>query len=280
MKCIVNNHNPNQSSPVLRGKVAMVTGSTSGIGLSMAKSLALRGSDLVIHGFGDQATIDQIKLDFERKYNVKCHHFPTDLTKQDEVEKMLQEIAGLHPNGVDVLVNNAGFQHVSKVQEFPVEKWNDLIAVLLTAPFLLSRSLLPKMLEKGWGRIVNIASVHSLKASPFKAAYCSAKHGLAGLTKVIALETAGSGVTCNAISPGYVETPSFNDDDYDGKCLSSDNNLIFLNHKQKQFLSSFHPSKEAVKVEQLAEMCVFLCSDAGTQITGSNFVMDGGWNAK
>lgn len=260
----------------LKDRVALVTGSTSGIGLGVAHALAARGCQIILSGFGDEVLIKALQTEFQGKYNRKPDYLFADLTKSKEVEKLATTIKGLYPKGVDILINNAGFQHVSSVEEFPVEKWDALLGVLLSAPFHLTRVLLPDMRKQGWGRIINLASVHSLKASPFKAAYVSAKHGLAGLTKVVALETAGSGITCNAISPGFVDTPILQ---VQVQALADKESLSYKDAKAK-FLSNYHPSKEAVGIDHIAEMFVFLCSEAGSQITGSNIVMDGGWCAK
>lgn len=260
----------------LKNRVALVTGSTSGIGLGVARALAARGCQLILNGFGDEALITSLQKDFQDKYKSRPEFLFADLTSAKEVEKLAVGVKNIYPKGVDILVNNAGFQHVSKVEEFPVEKWDALIAVLLSAPFHLIRTLLPDMIERKWGRIINLASVHSVRASPFKAAYVSAKHGLAGLTKVVALETAGSGVTCNAVSPGYVDTPI---SQLQIRALADKDNLSYDEAKVK-FLSNFHPSKEAVGIDHIAEMFVFLCSDAASQMTGSNLIMDGGWCAK
>lgn len=260
----------------LKGKVALVTGSTSGIGLGVAEALACRGSDIVLSGFGDAKVIQDIKNNVENKYNVNCHHVSSDFTKEQEVLAMTDSILQLYPQGIDILVNNAGFQHISPVHEFPIDKWNDLLAVLITAPFLLIRAFLPQMVGKKWGRIVNVASAHSIRASPNKSAYCCAKHALAALTKVVALETAQTGVTCNAISPGYVETLILKGQ---VETLAKKEGLSYEEAKTK-FLELFHPSRQTIGINQLAEFCVFLCTDASSQFIGSNLVMDGGWCAK
>jgi 3-hydroxybutyrate dehydrogenase len=192
----------------LEGRVALVTGSTSGIGLGIARGLASRGCQVLLNGFGDEQLIKSLQIEFSKNYGTKADYLTVDLSRDTEIDSYVRKIRTLYPNGVDILVNNAGFQHVSPIEDFPVEKWNSIIAVLLSAPFHLIRLLVPEMRRRGWGRIINVASVHSVRASPFKAAYVSAKHGLAGLNKVVALETAGSGITCNAVSPGFVDTPS------------------------------------------------------------------------
>lgn len=260
----------------LNGRVAVVTGSTSGIGLGVAHALAARGSRVLLNGFGDEKLITSLQSEFADKYGAKADYLPVDLSKESEIEAYVREIKSLYPQGVDILVNNAGFQHVSPVEDFPVEKWNGIIGVLLSAPFHLIRLLLPDMRRRGWGRILNVASVHSVRASPFKAAYVSAKHGLAGLTKVVALETAGSGVTCNAVSPGFVDTPILQ---MQVQALADKEKLSYAVAKAK-FLASYHPTKDAVGIDQIGEMVAFLCSDAASQTTGSNVIIDGGWCAK
>jgi len=263
-------------SQFLEKRVALVTGSTSGVGLAVAHGLASRGCHILLNGFGDDQLIKSLKTDFKSNYNKNADYLPVDLSKESEIEKYITEVKILYPQGVDILVNNAGFQHVSPIEDFPVEKWNSIIAVLLSAPFHLTRLLLPDMRHNIWGRIINLASVHSIRASPFKAAYVSAKHGLAGLTKVVALETAGSGVTCNAVSPGFVDTPILQ---MQVKALAEREHLSYDEAKAK-FLAIYHPSKEAVGLDQIAEMVVFLCSEAASQTTGTNVVIDGGWTAK
>lgn len=260
----------------LQKRVALVTGSTSGIGLGVAHALAARGCKLVLTGFGDQDLITSLQSDFKEKYFSRPDYFFADLTKSSEVEKLCENIKEIHSNGVDILVNNAGFQHVCNVEDFSVEKWDALIGVLLSAPFHLIQKLLPDMRKHRWGRIINLASVHSIRASPFKAAYVSAKHGIAGLTKVVALETAGSGVTCNAVSPGFVDTPILH---MQVQSLADKEKLNYKEAKAK-FLGNYHPSKEAIGIDQISETIVFLCSEAASQITGSNVIMDGGWSAK
>jgi 3-hydroxybutyrate dehydrogenase len=257
-------------------KVALVTGSTSGIGLGVAHGLAQIGCDLVITGFGDDALIKSIKDEFQEKYQARCEYVPADLTRSSEVERMVRDVKELFPDGVDILVNNAGFQHVSPIESFPQEKWDALIGVLLTAPFVFIKTLLPDMRRKKWGRIVNIASVHGVRASPNKAAYVSAKHGIVGLTKVVALETAASGVTCNAICPGYVDTPILQ-----GQVQTlADKEGITYEEAKGKFLASFHPSRDAVGIKELAEFVNFVCSENANQLTGASIVVDGGWTAK
>ncbi|CAH1781756.1 unnamed protein product [Owenia fusiformis] len=191
----------------LRGKTALVTGSTSGIGLSVARPLAENGCNIVYTGFSDKQHIDNIKSELEKHEYVKAVYIDADLSNSDDIARLGDQINNKVPEGIDILVNNAGFQHVSLVEECSAKKWDSMLTVMLTAPFLLTQHFIPAMRCKGWGRIINMASAHGHVASPRKAGYVTCKHGIIGLTKVVALETAGSGVTCNAVCPGYVNTP-------------------------------------------------------------------------
>ncbi|ELU02289.1 hypothetical protein CAPTEDRAFT_182185 [Capitella teleta] len=257
-------------------KVALVTGSTSGIGLGVAHGLAQKGCNVIITGFGEEDVIKAIKDEFKEKYQSQCEYIPADLTRASEVERMVRDVKDFFPGGVDILVNNAGFQHVSPVESFPNDKWEALLSVLLTAPFLFIKNILPDMRAKKWGRIVNIASVHGVRASPNKAAYVAAKHGIVGLTKVVALETASSGVTCNAICPGFVDTPILQGQ---VQTLADKESLSYQEAKGK-FLAAYHPSREAVGINELAEFVNFVCSENANQLTGASIVVDGGWTAK
>lgn len=259
----------------LRQKVALVTGSTSGIGLGIAIALAKRGCNIVLNGFGDDELITALKKQLT-SFGVRVDYVAADLTKLEEIEALCQNILNIYPQGIDILVNNAGFQTVSPVDEFPVAKWDAMIALMLTAPFHLIRIFLPHMKRKHWGRIINISSVHGLKASPNKTAYIAAKHGLVGLTKTVGLETARDGVTCMAICPGYVDTVLFQNQI---KVLAEKEGTSYEAAKVK-FLSVNHASGEAVGIEQVAETATFLCSSAASQMTGSCMVLDGGWAAK
>lgn len=265
-----------QAFSFLENRVALVTGSTSGIGLGVARGLAARGCNVILNGFGEDKLISELKQEFDKEYKVKVEHIDADLTKSADVASLCDQALKIHPKGVDVLVNNAGFQHVSPVEDFADEKWDAMVAVMLTAPFQLTKRLLPAMKQNGWGRIVNIASVHGIRASPNKAAYVSCKHGVIGLSKVVALETAGSGVTVNAICPGFVETPILQ---FQVQNLADKENISYDEAKGK-FLASFHPSKAPVGIDHLAETVIYLCSDAASQMTGANMVLDGGWSAK
>jgi 3-hydroxybutyrate dehydrogenase len=260
---------------MLKGKAALITGSTSGIGLGMARALAGAGADLVLNGFGDANEIERLRRNLAEEFKVKAIYAPADMSKPGEIDAMVrQALAEL--GRIDVLVNNAGIQHVASIQDFPIDRWDAVIAINLSAAFHTIRAALPQMLKRNWGRIINIASAHGLVASVQKAAYVAAKHGLVGLTKVVALETATSGVTCNAICPGWVLTPLVQqqvDARAAAKKISSDQAKLEL-------LSEKQPSLEFVTPDQLGAFAVFLCSDAAAQIRGQALPMDGGWTAQ
>jgi 3-hydroxybutyrate dehydrogenase len=259
----------------LKGKCALVTGSTSGIGLACARALAAEGADLVINGFGDAAEIAKIAEELAASSGGRAIHINTDLTTRAGVEALMQGAFAAF-GGVDVLVNNAGMQHVAPIEEFPVAKWDAIIALNLTAAFDACRLAVPHMKAKGWGRIINTSSAHSVTASPFKAAYVSAKHGLLGLTRTLALELATDGITANCISPGYVWTPLVENQIPD--------TMRARNMTREQVIRDVmlvrQPTKQFVLPEQVAAMAVFLCGDAASQITGANMNMDGGWTAE
>jgi len=259
----------------LSGKTALITGSTSGIGLAYAKALAAEGANVVINGFGDADAIEKERVGLEKASGAKALYSGHDLTKVDEIEAMMKEAADAF-SGVDILINNAGTQFVSPIEEFPVEKWNLIIALNLSSAFHTSRLAVPYMKEKKWGRIIQTASAHSLTASPFKAAYVSAKHGLAGLTKTIALETATDGITVNCISPGYVWTPLVENQIPDTMKARNMTREQVMN----DVLLAGQPTKQFVTVEQVAATAMFLCSDAAANITGANISVDGGWTAQ
>ena len=248
----------------LTGKTALVTGSTSGIGLAVARALAAEGAALILNGFGDPAEIDRLKAEIGARYS------DADLTSPEAIERMMAEAGG-----VDILVNNAGTQHVAPVDLFPVEKWDLIIALNLSAAFHTVRLALPGMKAKGWGRIINTASAHSLVASPNKSAYVAAKHGIAGFTKTVALEAATSGVTVNCISPGYVWTPLVENQIPDTMKARG----LTREQVMNDVLLAAQPTKKFVTPEQVAAMAVFLCRDEAAAITGSNYSMDGGWTA-
>jgi 3-hydroxybutyrate dehydrogenase len=260
---------------MLKGKTAVITGSTSGIGLGIARALARDGANIVINGFGEAAEIEKERSGLEREFGVKALYSPADMTKPDEIAAMIKT-AETSFGAVDVLVNNAGIQHVAPIEEFPIDKWNAIIAINLSASFHTIRAAVPGMKARKWGRIINTASAHSLVASPFKAAYISAKHGLAGLTKTVALEVATFGITCNCISPGYVWTPLV------AKQIPDQMKAHHMTEEQvkKDVMLAAQPTKEFVTVDQVAALALFLTGDAAASITGANLSIDGGWTAQ
>lgn len=258
----------------LKDKTALITGSTSGIGLAYAKALAAEGANIVINGFGDAAAIEQERAALEQASGAGAMYSGHDLTKVDQIEAMMAESADRF-GGVDILINNAGMQHVAPVEEFPVDKWDLILALNLTAAFHTTRLAVPYMKQKKWGRIIQTASAHSLVASPYKSAYVTAKHGLAGFTKTIALEVATFGVTANCISPGYVWTPLVEGQIPDTmKARGMTREQVI-----DDVLLAGQPTKEFVLPEQVAAIALFLCGDAAAQITGANLSVDGGWTA-
>jgi 3-hydroxybutyrate dehydrogenase len=258
----------------LKGKTALVTGSTSGIGLAYAKAFAGEGANVVINGFGDAAAIETERAGLETLSGAKAIYSDADLTKVDAIEAMMKAVAGTF-GGVDILINNAGVQHVAPVDEFPVDKWNLIIALNLTAAFHTTRLAVPAMKAKKWGRIINTASAHSLVASPNKSAYVTAKHGLAGFSKTVALEVATFGITSNCISPGYVWTPLVEGQIPDTMKARGLTREQVIN----DVLLDAQPTKQFVTPEQVAALALFLCRDEAAQITGANLSVDGGWTA-
>ena len=253
---------------------AVVTGSTSGIGLACARALAKEGANVVINGFGAEIDIEKERAAIETEFAVTCLYDPADMMKPSEIAAMITN-AETKLGSVDVLINNAGIQYVSPIEDFPVEKWDQIIGINLSSAFHAIRVATPGMKTRKWGRIINTASAHSIVASPFKAAYVAAKHGIAGLSKVVALELATHGITSNCISPGYVWTPLVErqiPDTMKARNLTRDQVI-------HDVLLEAQPTKEFVTVEQVAALAVFLCSDAASQITGANISMDGGWTA-
>ena len=253
---------------ILEGRVALVTGSTSGIGLAIAKALAAEGAKLMINGFGDTSEIERVCAE------LGAIHDGADMSRPDEIERMMKRCAE-ELGGPDILVNNAGVQHVSPVEDFPREKWDAIIAINLSSAFHTTRSALPAMKAKGWGRIINTASAHSLVASPFKSAYVAAKHGIAGFTKTVALEVASSGITANCISPGYVWTPLVDRQIPDTMKARDMTREQVMN----DVLLAGQPTKRFVTPEEVAALAVFLCREEAKSITGANLSMDGGWTA-
>jgi 3-hydroxybutyrate dehydrogenase len=259
----------------LSGKTALVTGSTSGIGLACASALAAKGAQLVINGFGDPAEIEAIRAALETTSGTRTIYSPADLTRPADIEAMIG-LAAEAFGGIDILVNNAGTQHVAPIESFPVEKWDLIIALNLSAAFHATRLVIPHMKQRGWGRVINTASAHSLVASPNKVAYVAAKHGIAGLTKTVALEVAASGITVNCISPGYVWTPLVENQIPDTMKARGMTREQVMN----DVLLAAQPTKAFVTVDQVAAMAVFLCRDDASAITGANISMDGGWTAQ
>jgi 3-hydroxybutyrate dehydrogenase len=256
---------------MLEGKTALVTGSTSGIGLGIAIALAEQGANIIMNGFGEKDTaIAQVKA-----LGVEVEYHGADMSKASEIEDMMR-FAEKQFGGVDILVNNAGIQHVANIEDFPVDRWDAIIAINLTSAFHTTRLAMPIMKQRNWGRIINMASVHGLVASAQKSAYVAAKHGIVGLTKVTALETAQTGITCNAICPGWVLTPLVQKQ-VDAR---AEKEKVSNEEAKKLLLSEKQPSGEFVTPEQLAALAVFFCSPAATQIRGVAWNMDGGWAAQ
>jgi len=257
-----------------KGQTAVVTGSTSGIGLAIARALAERGANIVINGFGAPDAVEKARRAIEADFDVKVRYSAADMTKPAEIAAMIK-MAESSFGSVDILVNNAGIQHVAPIEEFPIEMWDTILAINLSSAFHTTRAVVPGMKARKWGRIINTASAHSLVASPFKAAYVTAKHGLAGLTKTVALELATFGITVNCISPGYVWTPLVERQIPDTMAARHLTREQVIN----DVLLAAQPTKQFVTVEQVAALAVYLCSDAASQITGANLSIDGGWTA-
>jgi len=258
----------------LKGKTALVTGSTSGIGLGIAKALAAHGASIIINGFGDADAIEAERKALEGVKGAKAAYDGADLTKPDAIGEMFAR-ADKEMGGVDILVNNAGTQFVSPIEDFPPEKWDLILALNLSSAFHTIRHAVPGMRKKGWGRIIGTASAHSLVASPFKSAYVAAKHGLAGLTKTVALEVAEAGITVNCISPGYVWTPLVENQIPDTMKARNMTREQVIN----DVLLAGQPTKQFVTVEQVAALAAFLTRDEAANITGANLSVDGGWTA-
>ena len=260
---------------MLQGKTALVTGSTSGIGLSIAQALAAQGANLVLNGFGRADEITALREQLERSHGVKVVYSAADMARPADIQSMVAQAIQTF-GAVDILVNNAGIQHVAPIEEFPLDKWDAILAINLTSSFHTIRAALPRMKERGWGRIVNIASAHGLVASPFKSAYVAAKHGLVGLTKTVALEAAGKGISCNAICPGWVRTPLVE------KQIDDQARINGLSREEviPKIILERQPSKQFVKVEEIAATALFLCSEGAASITGTSVSVDGGWVAQ
>ena len=258
----------------LQGKSAVVTGSTSGIGLAYARALAAEGANVLINGFGDPDAIEGARAELEAASGARALYDPADMTRPDQIAAMVTR-AEAEFGGVDIAISNAGIQHVAPVDAFPVDKWDAIIAINLSSTFHLMRAVVPGMKRRGWGRILTTASAHSLVASPNKSAYVAAKHGIAGLTKTVALEVAQHGVTVNCISPGYVWTPLVENqipDTMQARGLTREQVV-------NDVLLAAQPTKQFVTPEQVAALALFLCRDEAAAVTGANYSMDGGWTA-
>ena len=260
---------------MLRGKTAVVTGSTSGIGLGIARALGGAGANVVFNGFGDPAEIEALRAGVAKDFGVKVSYSAADMSKPDQIHQMLKA-AEEELGAVDILVNNAGIQHTAPVESFPRDRWDAVIAINLSSAFHATQAVLPGMRRRNWGRIVNIASTHGLIASVEKSAYVAAKHGVLGLTKTVALETARTGITCNAICPGWVLTPLVQKQ-IDARAARE---AIPLEQAKRDLLAEKQPSGEFATPEQIGALCVFLCSEAAVQIRGAALPVDGGWLAQ
>jgi len=255
----------------LKGKTAVVTGSTSGIGLGLVRGLAAAGADVVLNSYTDDTADHDLAATIAREHGVTARYIQADMSSGDQCRALIDRAGAC-----DILINNAGIQHVAAIDEFPSDKWDAIIAINMSSSFHTAAAALPMMRAGGWGRVINVASAHGLRASPYKSAYVTAKHGIVGMTKVIALETAREPITCNAICPGYVLTPLVQNQipatarEYN---ISEDDAV-------EQVILAKQPSKEFVTVEQLAGIATFLCSDAAAQITGTTIAADGGWTSQ
>jgi 3-hydroxybutyrate dehydrogenase len=262
------------SARTLAGKSAIVTGSTSGIGLGIAQGLAAAGADIMLNGFGDAKEIEKIRAEIADEHKVKAVYDGADMSKPDAIAGMVQNAIKTFGK-LDIVVNNAGIQYVAPIDEFPVAKWDAILAINLSSAFHSTRAALPGMKSRKWGRIINIASAHGLVASPFKSAYVAAKHGMVGFTKVTALEVAELGITCNAICPGYVWTPLV-EGQIDDQAKAHKMTREQVIH---DVLLAQQPNKRFATVEEMGALAVFLCSDGAASITGTALPVDGGWVA-
>jgi 3-hydroxybutyrate dehydrogenase len=260
---------------MLQGRTALVTGSTSGIGLGIAEALAAQGANVVLSGFGEAVAVERLRAGLAAKHGVKVSYDGADMSSAQAIERMMKTAIDAH-GGVDILVNNAGIQHVAPVEEFPPAKWDAILAINLSAAFHTTRLAIPGMKQKGWGRVINIASAHALVASPYKSAYVAAKHGIAGFTKTVALEVAEAGITVNAICPGYVWTPLLEmqiPDTARARGISEE-------QVKRDVLLAAQPTKKFVAVKEVAALAVFLAGAAAASITGTVLPIDGGWTAQ
>lgn len=259
----------------IKGKNAIVTGSTSGIGLAIARALAGQGCNIVINGMGDKATIDALVAEIASTYSVKTFYSAADMTEPVEIRQMVADCTAKF-GGVDILINNAGIQFTATVEEFPEEKWDAIIAINLSSSFHSIKASVPLMRKGGYGRIINIASVHGLVGSAHKSAYVAAKHGIVGLTKVVALETAEANITCNAICPGWVHTPLVQKQIEDKAKAES----ISVEQATSKLLGEKQPNKRFIKPESIGSLIAFLCDEHGNAMTGEIITLDGGWTAQ
>ncbi|HZP98764.1 MAG TPA: 3-hydroxybutyrate dehydrogenase [Reyranella sp.] len=259
----------------LKGKAAVVTGSTSGIGQAIAMAFGREGCNVMLNGFGDAAAIEQQRRDMEDKFGVKVAYHGADMSKPAQIADLVTKAQAAF-GGLDILVNNAGIQHVAPIENFPPEKWDAIIAINLSSAFHAIRAALPGMKQKKWGRIVNIASTHGLVASPQKVAYVAAKHGIVGMTKVVAMECADTGVTCNAICPGWVLTPLVQAQ-IEARAREQG---IAVEQAKRNLLAEKQPQLQFTTTEQIAGLAVFLCSDTASNMQGAQLVSDGGWTAQ
>jgi len=259
----------------LSGKSAIVTGSTSGIGLGIAEAFAAAGMNVMLNGLGDEKEVETLRRDIEKRHGVTVSYSAADMSKPDQIVAMVERARDAFGQ-VDVLINNAGIQHVEAIETFPPEKWDAIIAINLSSAFHAIRAVLPEMKERRWGRIINIASAHGFVASPFKSAYVAAKHGILGLTKTVALETAEHGITVNAVCPGYVLTPLVQ------KQIPETAKARGITEEQviRDVLLRAQPTKQFVTTEQVAALTMFLCSQAAASITGAGLPIEGGWTAQ
>jgi len=260
---------------LLTGKSAVVTGSTSGIGLGIARALAEAGADIVLNGFGEASAIEELRCGIAKEFGVRVTFSKADIADADDVVEMIETAANDFGH-VDILVNNAGIQHTASIETFPTDQWNMIIAINLSSNFHAIRAALPGMRQRNWGRIINIASTHGLVASTCKGAYVAAKHGVIGLTKVVALETASTPITCNAICPGWVLTPLVQNQIAE----RAEREKISADVAKADLLSEKQPSHEFATPGQIGGVAVFLCSEAASQIRGAALPVDGGWTAQ
>jgi 3-hydroxybutyrate dehydrogenase len=259
----------------MKGKTALVTGSTSGIGLAIARAMAAQGANVMLNGFGDAGAIDKLRAGMEKEFGIKAHYNGADMSKPTEIAALVKATEKDFGT-LDILVNNAGIQHVSKIENFPIEKWDAVIAINLSSSFHTMRAALPGMKVRKWGRVINIASAHGLVASGEKGAYVAAKHGLVGLTKVAAIETANDGITCNAICPGWVLTPLVQQQ-IEARAKQTRQSV---NDAKIALLSEKQPMHQFSTPEGIGALAVFLASDDASTITGSSYSIDGGWTAQ